>query len=125
MALPNARLAVDHFHLIMLVNKAVTGVRQRVTRQLLGRRGPAVDPAWANRHLLPRGRERLYQAALARMWNGCIDHKPQRDDPDRVDCKGGAPRAVRNPPPPAGTERTSHGGCGPFTPGAPTLTFPS
>jgi transposase len=33
--LPEARIAVDHFHLIMLANKAVTAVRQRVTRDLL------------------------------------------------------------------------------------------
>jgi transposase len=75
-ALPNAQLAVDHFHLIMLVNKAVTAVRQRVTRELLGRRGHKTDPAWANRRLLLRGRERLSPAALARMWNGCVDHDP-------------------------------------------------
>ena len=31
---------------------------------------------WANRRLLLRGRERLSQAALARMWNGCVDHDP-------------------------------------------------
>jgi transposase len=75
-ALPQARIAVDHFHLIMLANKAVTAVRQRVTRDLLGRRGRKLDPAWANRRLLLRGRERLSQAALARMWNGCVDHDP-------------------------------------------------
>jgi transposase len=75
-ALPQARLAVDHFHLIMLANKAVTAVRQRATRDLLGRRGRKIDPAWANRRLLLRGRERLSQAALARMWNGCADHDP-------------------------------------------------
>jgi transposase len=75
-ALPHALLAVDHFHLIMLANKALTGVRQRVTREQLGRRGRAADPAWANRRLLLRGRERLSPAALARMWNGCIDHDP-------------------------------------------------
>ncbi|MFD1533620.1 ISL3 family transposase [Pseudonocardia aurantiaca] len=75
-ALPGARIAVDHFHLIMLANKAVTAVRQRVTRDLLGRRGGKADPAWANRRLLLRGRERLSQAALARMWNGCVDHDP-------------------------------------------------
>ena len=74
--LPDAVIAVDHFHLIMLANKAVTAVRQRVTRDLLGRRGRKVDPAWANRRLLLRGRERLSQAALARMWNGCVDHDP-------------------------------------------------
>jgi hypothetical protein len=65
-----------HFHLIMLANKAVTAVRQRVTRDLLGRRGRTLDPAWANRRLLLRGRERLSEAALARMWNGCVDHDP-------------------------------------------------
>jgi transposase len=75
-ALPDARVAVDHFHLIMLANTAVTAVRQRVTRDLLDRRGRKTDPTWANRRLLLRGRERLSPAALARMWNGCVDHDP-------------------------------------------------
>jgi transposase len=75
-ALPDARVAVDHFHLIMLANTAVTAVRQRVTRDLLDRRGRKADPTWANRRLLLRGRERLSPAALARMWNGCVDHDP-------------------------------------------------
>jgi transposase len=75
-ALPEAAIAVDHFHLIMLANKAVTAVRQRVTRDLLERRGRKTDPTWANRRLLLRGRERLSQAALARMWNGCVDNDP-------------------------------------------------
>jgi transposase len=74
--LPHAQLAVDHFHLVMLANKAVTAVRQRVTRELLDRRGRATDPAWANRQLLLRARERLSDRALARMWNGLIDHDP-------------------------------------------------
>jgi transposase len=75
-ALPEARVAVDHFHLVMLANKAVTAVRQRVTRDLLDRRGRKTDPTWANRRLLLRGRERLSPVALARMWNGCVDHDP-------------------------------------------------
>jgi transposase len=75
-ALPAAAIAVDHFHLILLANKAVTAVRQRVTRDLLGRCGRAVDPTWANRRLLLRGREHLSERALTRMWNGCIDHDP-------------------------------------------------
>ena len=60
----------------MLGNKAVTAVRQRVTRDLLDRRGRTTDPVWANRRLLLRGRERLSEPALARMWNGCVDHDP-------------------------------------------------
>ena len=43
-ALPEARIAVDHFHLIMLANKAVTAVRQRVTRDLLGTPWPQDRP---------------------------------------------------------------------------------
>jgi transposase len=74
--LPQARIAVDHFHLILLANKAVTAVRQRVTREQLGRRGRKTDPAWANRRLLLRAHERLSDRALARLWNGCIDHDP-------------------------------------------------
>jgi transposase len=57
-------------------DKAVTAVRQRVTRDLLDRRGRKTDPTWANRRLLLRGRERLSERALARMWNGCVDHDP-------------------------------------------------
>ena len=48
-ALPHAAVAVDHFHLVQLANQAVTRVRQRITRDQLGRRGRAVDPVWANR----------------------------------------------------------------------------
>jgi transposase len=68
-ALPHAVIVVDHFHLVRLANQAVTKVRQRVTRQALGRRGTARDPAWANRRRLLRGRERLTEQAYERMWS--------------------------------------------------------
>jgi hypothetical protein len=54
----------------------VIAVRQRVTRDLLGRRGRKIGSAWANRRLLLRGRERSSRVTLVRMWNGCIDHDP-------------------------------------------------
>ena len=57
-ALPHAVIVVDHFHLVRLANQAVTRVRQRVTRQVYGRRGTTRDPAWANRR-------RLLRAAIA------------------------------------------------------------
>jgi transposase len=38
-ALPDALIAVDHFHLVQLANQMVTDVRQRVAREQLGRRG--------------------------------------------------------------------------------------
>jgi transposase len=67
-ALPGAVIVVDHFHLVQLANQAVTKVRQRVTLQVLGRRGTARDPAWANRRRLLRGRERLTEQQYTRMW---------------------------------------------------------
>ncbi|MEU7750165.1 ISL3 family transposase [Nonomuraea sp. NPDC049158] len=75
-ALPHAVIVVDHFHLIALANKAVTAVRQRVTRQQRGRRGRATDPEWANRRRLLRARENLTEQAFTRMWNDLIDHEP-------------------------------------------------
>ena len=68
-ALPHAVIVVDHFHLVRLANQAVTQVRQRVTRQVLGRRGTARDPAWANRRRLLRARERLTQQQFTKMWD--------------------------------------------------------
>ncbi|MEU8036900.1 transposase [Streptosporangium sp. NPDC049078] len=47
--LPHAAIVVDHFHLIALAGKALTGVRRRVTREERGRRGRATGPEWANR----------------------------------------------------------------------------
>lgn len=40
------------FHLVMLANRAVTAVHQRVTRELLDRRGRATGPPWAKRRRL-------------------------------------------------------------------------
>lgn len=75
-ALPQAVIVVDHFHLVRLANQAITRVRQRVTREHLGRRGMAKDPAWANRRRLLRGRERLSDRAFARMWEQITTHEP-------------------------------------------------
>jgi transposase len=58
-ALPNVTIAVDRWHLVALANQMVTEVRQRVTRELLGRRGTVADPVWVNRRLLLTGAEHL------------------------------------------------------------------
>ena len=63
-ALPNALIAVDKWHLVALANQMVTEVRQRVTRDLLGRRGTVADPVWVNRRLLLTGAEHL----SAKQW---------------------------------------------------------
>jgi transposase len=72
-ALPNARIVADHFHLVALANKAVTEVRRRVTVDTTGRRGTAKDPIWAKRTRLLRGYERLSPEAFTKMWNGLIE----------------------------------------------------
>src|SRR5437773_9227665 len=74
--LPGAVIVVDHFHLARLASQAVTRVRQRVTREHLGRRGTSKDPAWANRRRLLRGRERLPDHAFTRMWEQITAHEP-------------------------------------------------
>jgi transposase len=74
--LPNARLVVDHFHVVKLANDCVTKVRRRTIWDQKGRRGRAVDPAWANRRRLLTGRQRLRPKAFAVMWNSLIDSDP-------------------------------------------------
>jgi transposase len=74
-ALPHAVIVVDHFHLVRLANQAVTRVRQRVTRQVLGRRGTTRDPAWANRRRLLRARERLTSEQFNRMWEEILSQE--------------------------------------------------
>jgi transposase len=66
-ALPQARIVLDHFHLVMLANKMLTDVRQRVQHEQHGRRGMKVDPAWAHRRLLLRAGNELGPKALARL----------------------------------------------------------
>jgi hypothetical protein len=66
-ALPQARIVLDHVHLVMLGNKMLTDVRQRVQHEQQGRRGMKVDPAWAHRRLLLRAGNELGPKALARL----------------------------------------------------------
>jgi transposase len=75
-ALPHARIVADHFHLVRLVNQALTDVRRRVTWNTHGRRGRAADPAWARRRRLLRGYERLTPEQFAKMWNDLVDADP-------------------------------------------------
>src|SRR5450631_1361011 len=66
-ALPQARIVLDHFHLVLLANTMLTDVRQRVQHEQQGRRGMKVDPAWAHRRLLLRAGNELGPGALARL----------------------------------------------------------
>jgi transposase len=74
--LPNARLVVDHFHLVKLANDCVTKVRRRTIWEQKGRRGRKIDPAWANRRRLLRAKESLSAKGFAAMWNSLIDSDP-------------------------------------------------
>jgi len=65
--LPHARIVLDHSRLVMLANKALTDVRQRVSREQHDRRGRKQDPAWAHRRLLLRAGDTLSPTALARL----------------------------------------------------------
>ena len=66
-ALPHARIAVDHWHLVRLANDMVTEVRQRVARERHGRRGITADPVWAHRRMLLTAGNRLSRRQLTRL----------------------------------------------------------
>ncbi|MFH5878527.1 transposase [Arthrobacter sp. NA-172] len=67
MWLPRTAVAVDHFHLVSLANQAVTETRQDLSQQVKGRRGRAVDKAWAHRMLLLRAGDSLSGKAAQRL----------------------------------------------------------
>lgn len=71
MWLPRTAVSVDAFHLVMLGNAKVTGVRQRLTQETKGRRGRAVDPVWANRRLRLKDAEKLSDRVRNRL-EGCL-----------------------------------------------------
>jgi transposase len=78
-ALPEALIAVDGWHLVALANQMVTEVRQRVTRDQLGRRGTVADPVWVNRRLLLTGAEHLSAKQWRRLTHMLDDHDPTNE----------------------------------------------
>lgn len=76
MWLPRTAVAVDHFHLISLANQAMTETRQNLSQQVKGRRGRAIDKAWAHRMLLLRGGDTLSFRAALRLEKVFADDDP-------------------------------------------------
>jgi transposase len=66
-ALPDARLVVDHFHVIRLANQALDEVRRRVQQTTLGHRGRKPDPLYRIRRRLLTSHEHLDPDGFARM----------------------------------------------------------
>jgi transposase len=67
LALPDAVVVVDRFHLVALANKAVTDYRRELAWALRGRRGRKCDPEWAQRNRLLRAAETLTPDELAKV----------------------------------------------------------
>jgi transposase len=86
-ALPQAQIAVDHWHLVRLANDMVTEVRQRVAREQHGRRGRAVDPAWAHRRLLLTAGDRLSARQLNRLTRVLATDDPTNEIGAAWGCK--------------------------------------
>ncbi|HEU0041475.1 MAG TPA: ISL3 family transposase [Jiangellaceae bacterium] len=66
-SLPDARLVVDHFHVVRLANAALDEVRRRVQHTTLGHRGRKADPLYRIRRRLLAGHEHLDETGFARM----------------------------------------------------------
>jgi transposase len=67
LALPNAVVVVDRFHLVALANRAVTEYRRELAWARRGRRGRKIDPEWAQRNRLLRAGETLTDDESAKM----------------------------------------------------------
>jgi transposase len=90
-ALPNARIVVDHVHLVMLGNQMLTDVRQRAQREIAGRRGTTASPTWAHRLLLLRAGNTLSPRGLTRLMDVL-----ERDDPsDQIGAAWGIKELLR------------------------------
>ncbi len=63
-ALPQARLVVDHFHVVQLANQALTEIRRRITVQIRGRRGRKGNREWELRNRLTRSAARMHGSEL-------------------------------------------------------------
>jgi transposase len=65
--LPDARLVIDHFHVIRLANAALDEVRRRTQHATTGHRGRKDDPLYRIRRRLLAGHERLGPTGFARV----------------------------------------------------------
>ena len=90
-ALPNALIAVDGWHLVALANQMLTEVRQRVTRDQLGRRGTVADPVWLNRRLLLTGAEHL----STKQWKRLTAMLDSRDPTGEIGAAWGVKERLR------------------------------
>ena len=116
-ALPDAKIAVDKFHLAIVANQMLTAVRQRVTRELLGRRGRKVDPPWAARRMLLTGNSSPAVNSIGSVLCSRLTPpiRSARPGPSRS-CSAGCSRLVTRP--------TSAVASTTSTPPAPTPTCP-
>lgn len=65
--LPDARLVVDHFHVIRLANAALDEVRRRTQQATTGHRGRKADPLYRIRRRLLARHDRLSPEGFARL----------------------------------------------------------
>jgi transposase len=75
--LPDARLVVDHFHVIRLANAALDEVRRRTQQTSTGHRGHKSDPLYRIRRRLLAGHERLTPVGFARLLHWLDAGDPQ------------------------------------------------
>lgn len=67
-ALPNAKVVVDRFHLVAIANRAITEYRRENAWTRRGRRGRKIDPEWRQRNRLLRASETLTVKERAAMF---------------------------------------------------------
>jgi transposase len=76
------------FSSVQPANPMLTRIRQRVSRDLKGRRGRTIGPSWANRRLLLRGHDTLSDKGRAQLVKTL-----RQDDPTQEIGRPGASRS--------------------------------
>ena len=92
---PDAKLVVDHFHIIRLANAAIDEVRRRVQHDTLRHRGRKGDPLYRIRRRLLAGHEKLTPDGFDRVLAWLNHGNPDGEVAIRLSGQGTTPSRLR------------------------------
>src|SRR4051794_17921502 len=95
LALRNAVVVVDRFHLVALANRAITEYRRELAWARRGRRGRKIDPEWAQRNRLLRAGKALTDDQASKMHDAMRVADPSGGLEKLLAGKGDAPPVAR------------------------------
>jgi transposase len=97
--LPEAKIAMDLFHVVQLAVKTTGDVRRRAIREIYGRRGKAGDPGYGIKHLLEKNLENLSPEQFEKVIETPRCHRPRPAHRPSLDRQGETPSCPERPRP--------------------------